>query len=177
MSATMSLLIQLHLLAAVIALPLGLQQLLARKGTRTHAMAGRIYIVVMLIALLSALLSFRPDREMFLFFYLLAIVGLVTLASGLIGLRRWLKSGDPKQLRRHKTDMAFSWLGLFMAGVSQIAINPRFGFADLLPPLQYWIAFALLNIVVYGMGSWWIFRRLLADDGSSTVVGPVGRPD
>jgi len=166
MFAVMPTLIWVHFLAALVALPLGLMQLLAAKGTPVHRLLGRIYVPVMLIALISALATLL-DGTFFLFFHLLAVIGLWSLWSGMRNLRRWLKGGDPAHLRAHKIDMAFSWLGLFMAGVSQGLVNPRFGLSPLLPEWQYWLLFGALNLVLYAAGSWWIFTRL---------VGPADKP-
>lgn len=160
MFADMPPLIWVHFIAALIALPLGLTQLLAAKGTPVHRMLGRIYVPVMLVALLSALATLL-DGTFFLFFHVLALIGLWTLWRGMLHLRRWLKTGDPANLRGHKIDMAFSWLGLFMAGVSQGLVNPRFGLSELMPGWQYWTVFFGLNAVIYGAGSWWIFTRLV----------------
>ena len=152
-------LIWVHFITAMVALPLGLWQLLAAKGTPVHRQMGRIYIPVMLVCLVSALVTFRPGTQ-FLFFYILAIVGLASLASGMGNLRRWLQAGNPKHLRAHKIDMGFSWLGLFMAAVSQVLVNPRFGISDFAIGWRYWATFAAINSVIYAIGWWWIFTRL-----------------
>jgi len=153
-------LILVHFLASLVALPLGAIQLFAPKGTPVHRLLGAIYIPVMLVALLSALATYRPGAQL-LFFYILALVGLFSLGSGTINLARWLRSRDPARLRSHMIDMAFSWLGLFMAGVSQLLINPRFRIADFTSGWIYWTFFAVINIIIYGAGNWWIFRRLV----------------
>ena len=165
MFADMPPLIWVHFLTALVALPLGLTQLLAAKGTPVHRLLGRIYVPVMLVCLLSALTTIT-DGTQFLFFHILALVGLWSLWSGMRNLRRWLKGGDPAHLRAHKIDMGYSWLGLFMAGVSQALVNPRFGLAEFTSGWTYWTMFAAINIVIYAAGSWWIFRRL---------VGPAER--
>ncbi len=152
-------LIWIHIVTAVVALPLGLWQLLAPKGTSVHRLLGRIYVPVMLVSLISALVTFRPGTQ-FVFFYILAIVSLITLAGGMGNLRRWLRHGNPAHLRSHKIDMGFSWLGLFMAFVSQLLVNPRFGIAEFTMGWRYWATFAAVNIVIYAIGSWWIFTRL-----------------
>ncbi len=154
-----------HFLATLVALPLGLVQLVAPKGTPVHRWLGRIYVPVMLVALLTALAAYRPGTS-FLFFYGLALVGLVTLAGGMWHLFRWFKGRDPAELRAHKIDMGFSWLGLLMAGVSQILINPRFGISTIDNGATFWGLFALINILMYAAGSWWIFRRLAGPRGS-----------
>ncbi len=160
MFADMPLLIWVHFLTALIALPLGLTQLLAAKGTPVHRLLGRIYVPVMLVSLLSALTTIT-DGTQFLFFHILALVGLWSLWNGMRNLRRWLKGGDPAHLRAHKLDMGFSWLGLFMAGVSQVLVNPRFGIAEFTSGWTYWTLFGAINVVIYAAGSWWIYRRLV----------------
>jgi uncharacterized membrane protein len=166
-------LVAIHFAAALVALPLGAVQLIAGKGTRPHRAFGYLYAVVMLVALVSALLTW-PDRR-FLFFYFLAVVGLGTLASGMWNLWRWLRTKDGTHLRRHAVDMGFSWLGLLMAGVSQALLNPRLGIAPgsgtspTLEPLLFWGVFAAINLGLYAVGSWLIFARL-------AQAGPISGP-
>lgn len=178
MFASMPTLIWIHFLTALVALPLGLTQLLAAKGTPVHRLLGRIYVPVMLVSLLSALTTI-VDGTQFLFFHILAIVSLWSLWRGMLNLRRWLKGGNPAHLRDHKIDMAFSWLGLFMAGVSQVLVNPRFGVSDLMLGWQYWTVFFGLNALLYGAGSWWIFRRLVGPPVQESPVqqSPVRQGD
>jgi uncharacterized membrane protein len=151
-------LIAIHFAASLVALPLGAVQLGAPKGTRAHRIAGYVYVVTMMIAIFSALLTW-PDRD-FIVFYFLGLVGLGSLGAGMWNLRRWFRNGDPAALRRHKIDMGYSWLGLLMAGVSQLLVNPRFGIAPGMEPLLFWGVFAAINILLYAAGSWWIFSRL-----------------
>lgn len=160
MLANLSPLLLAHLAAACIALPLGLYQLVARQGTPGHALAGRIYVPAMLIANIGALASFRPDTP-FLPFHILALVSLYSLATGMLGLRRWLRDRQPADLKAHKIQMAYSWLGLAMAGVSQVATNPRFGIMSGFDPVAFWTVVVALNVALYAVGSWWIFRVLL----------------
>jgi hypothetical protein len=70
--------------------------------------------------------------------------------------------------------MGFSWLGLFMAGVSQGLVNPRFGLSSIMTSWEYWITFFALNAVIYGVGSWWIFTRLV---GPPVQQSPVRQDD
>jgi len=153
-------LLWVHFLTALIALPLGLWQLVAAKGTQGHRLLGRIYVPVMLICLLSALATYRPSTQ-FLFFHILALVGLWSLSDGMRNQRRWLREGNPAALRSHKITMGYSWLGLFMAFVSQMLVNPRFGINDFAFGWTYWAVFALINLLIYAAGSWWIFKRLV----------------
>lgn len=150
-----------HFAAASLALPIGFYQLVARQGTPAHALLGRIYVPTMLVCNLTALATFRPDTS-FLFFHFLAFVSLYSLGAGMLALRRWTRMRKPEDLKAHKINMAYSWLGLAMAGVSQVLTNRRFGITEGFDPLTFWTTFALLNMLLYAVGSWWIFRRLLA---------------
>ena len=51
-----------------------------------------------------------------------------------------------------------------MAGVSQILANPRFGIVAGFEPLTFWSMVVGMNLVMYLIGSWWIFGRLLKRD-------------
>lgn len=150
-----------HFAAACLALPVGLYQLTARQGTPAHALLGRIYVPAMLVCNLTALATFRPSTP-FLFFHILALVSLYSLTAGMLALRRWLKLRKPEDLKNHKINMAYSWLGVMMAGASQILTNHRFGIVEGFEPLTFWTMFAAVNIMLYAVGSWWIFHRLLA---------------
>lgn len=152
-------LIWVHFLSTLVALPLGLQQLLVAKGTPTHRRNGYIYIVAMLLALLSALASYRPGTP-FLPFHILAFIGLYSLGAGMFWLRRSFKTRAPSDLRRHKVNMGFSWVGLGMAGVSQFASNPRFGMAPPMGTTEFWLVLIVLNVVMYVAGAAWIFGKL-----------------
>ncbi len=155
-------LIWVHFIATLVALPLGLQQLVGLKGGAGHRLGGRVYIVAILVALLSALASFKPETR-FLPFHILAIVGLTSLTQGTLALRRWLRTREPAALRRHKISMAFSWLGLAMAGLSQITSNPRFGLVGGMEPAQFWTVLAVTNAAMMALGFWWVFGRLVRD--------------
>lgn len=163
MLANLSPLLLAHFVAACLALPLGLYQLLARQGTPGHALAGRLYVPAMLLCNLGALASFRLDTQ-FLPFHILALVSLSSLGSGMWALRRWLQNRQPGDLKTHKIQMAYSWLGLMMAGVSQVLTNPRFGIIEGYEPVRFWGLVIGLNLLLYAIGSWWLFGRLLKRD-------------
>ncbi len=160
MLANLSPLLLAHLVAACLAMPLGAYQLLARQGTPGHALAGRLYVPAMLVCNLGALASYRPDTQ-FLPFHILAFVSLYSLASGMWALRKWLRTRDAAALKSHKIQMAYSWLGLMMAGFSQVLTNPRFGIIEGFAPVQFWTMVISLNVVLYVIGSWWLFKVLL----------------
>lgn len=137
-------------------------------GRWRHAMMGRVYVAAMLVANITALASYRPGTPLIVF-DVLAVIGLASLGQGVLGLRRWLRTRDPAALRSHQTGMAYSWLGLAMAGVSQPISNPRFGIAAAMTPTEFWMLLAGVNIVLYAVGSWWLFARLLRAPAPASV--------
>jgi uncharacterized membrane protein len=145
MLANLSPLLLAHLVAACLAMPLGLYQMLARQGTPGHALAGRLYVPAMLVCNIGALASFRPDTK-FLPFHILAFVSLYSLVTGMWALRKWLKNRQPGDLKTHKI---------------QVLTNPRFGIIEGFEPVQFWAMVIGLNVVFYAIGSWWLFGRLL----------------
>lgn len=157
MFANLTPMLWVHFIAVLAALGLGAVQLVAAKGGVLHRQSGRVYVVAMLLGNAGALTSYRGGVNIF---HVFAIVSLVSLALGMLSLRAWLRRGGPARLRSHQIHMAFSYLGLVMAGVSQALTNPRFGLAVTMSPAAFWGAFAAINIVLYGLGSWAIFARL-----------------
>jgi len=162
MLANLSPMLQIHFVAAIVSLVIGAAQMIAAKGTRRHAAAGRLYVAAMLVTNIGALTSYQRGINLF---HVFAILSLYALATGLLALRTWQRTRAPEALRSHKIQMGFSYLGLAMAGVSQFAVNPRFGLVGAMPPLAFWTSFAVLNIVMYAAGSWWIFARLAPASG------------
>lgn len=148
-----------HFVAALLALALGTVQLFAPKGTPGHARAGRLYALAMLFVNVGALATYRMTGTVNIF-HILAIVSLGSLLHGLWSIRRYARTGDPGRLRAHRMDMAYSYLGLVMAGVSQFIVNPRFGLDWIAGPRDYWLVMAGLNAVMYGLGSWWILATV-----------------
>lgn len=155
MFANLTPVLWLHFGAACLTLVIGVVQLVAPKGTRGHRRAGWIYTAAMLLVILGALSSYRLG---FGVFHVLALVSLFSLGMGLRAVRRFQRTGAPEWLRRHRIDMGFSYLGLVMAGISQIAVNPRFGVVGAMSPLAFWSLFTAINLAMYAVGSWLIFR-------------------
>ena len=146
----------IHFVAVTAALGIGVWQLVTPKGGANHRRAGWLYVAAMLLGNFGALNSYRLGINLFHFF---AIVSLVSLFFGLRAMRRWQATGAPEWLRKHRINMGYSYLGLVMAGVSQFATNPRFGLAPEMGPLAFWGSFAVVNLVMYAVGSWLIFRN------------------
>lgn len=107
-----------HVLAASVALTLGLVVLVRRKGDPWHVRLGRLYVVAILAVAVPALFVYnitgRPGP-----FHVLAIVSLLTTALGWLSVRRGGRSRAG--VAAHATFMAWSWVGVVTAGLAQAA--------------------------------------------------------
>lgn len=108
----------LHVLAACVALALGLTVLVRRKGGSWHVALGRIYLAVMLTVNLPVVFLYgatgRPGP-----FHVLAVISVLTTSLGwwcLHGRRR-----DSRGLQAHASFMTWSWIGVATAGLAQLA--------------------------------------------------------
>ena len=104
--------IQVHAVAALGALALGGWQMLARKGTRHHRLAGWIWVALMALTALSSIgiASSRPQLGTFGWIHILSAVTLASLPVAVLHARRG-------RVERHGKRM--SWLffgGLVVAG-------------------------------------------------------------
>lgn len=88
----------------------------------------------MLVRNIGALSTFWPDTRL-LPFHILAFVRIYSLGSGTWALKKWLRNHQPGDLKTHKIEMADSWLGLMMAGASQVLANPHFGIIEGFAPV------------------------------------------
>jgi len=107
-----------HIVAAGLALMAGLAVFARPKGTAPHRWLGRCYAVLMLVVNVSALATFEETGEAGPFHYL-AVLSLATVLAGL----GFLFFARSVRIRRavHGYLMAWSWVGLFAAGASQLA--------------------------------------------------------
>lgn len=107
-----------HVVAASIALALGLTLLARRKGDSWHIRIGWLYLATMLTVTVPVLFVYdstgRPGP-----FHVLAIVSILITALGWSSVRRrgHFRSG----VMAHATFMAWSWIGVLTAGVAQLA--------------------------------------------------------
>ncbi|WP_162236356.1 DUF2306 domain-containing protein [Sphingomonas sp. Leaf23] len=100
-----------HVAVGSMALAGGAAVLMMRKGTVAHRYVGRMYAVAIVAINTTALsiydLTGRPNV-----FHAIAIVNLATLAMGLIALRRWRRTQNPRDLVTHQRRMAMNYVGL-----------------------------------------------------------------
>lgn len=106
-----------HLLAALVALPLGGYQLFRpTKGDPRHVLLGRVWVALMIWVALSSY-WIRDIRDgQFSLLHILSTVTLVTL--GVLAARRG-------NIPAHKGNMRGSWLGLCGAFIGALAVPDR----------------------------------------------------
>jgi uncharacterized membrane protein len=138
-----------HVLGAVIALGLGAVVLSSPKGTRRHVLLGRCYALVMGVMLVAALVTYDIDGG-FGPFHFMAVVSAVTLAGGLAPY--WLGRRSRAYVRSHAYFMAWSYVGLVAAGLSQLSTQVFDG-AGYVPT-------ALTSSLTILVGALLIYRRL-----------------
>ena len=108
-----------HLLAALVALPLGGYQLFRpTKGDAQHVLLGRVWAGLMLwVAITSYWIRDIRDGE-FSLLHVLSTVTLVTVTLGVVNARRG-------NITAHKGNMRGSWLGLCGAFIGAVAVPDR----------------------------------------------------
>ncbi|MBB3211971.1 putative membrane protein [Herbaspirillum sp. Sphag1AN] len=109
-----SLPVKLHLVVALGALLLGAIQLLGKKGTWTHKVLGRLWVILMLVICISSfwIRQVMPDSRVFGYspIHLLSIFVLLQMARGVY----FAKVGN---IPKHRLVMQYSYMGgLLIAG-------------------------------------------------------------
>lgn len=107
-------LIQIHALAAAVALVSGTGVILLPKGTPAHIGFGRVFVVLMLVVAGSSFWITTIHPGHYSWIHLLSVVTLTTIPLAI-----WrIRNGDR---RGHALSMAMNWLGLLIAGAFTLA--------------------------------------------------------
>jgi len=140
-----------HIASAALALLLGVLVIAQPKGTRRHIVTGRLYGLAMFTLNGAALLGyFVHDR--WGPFHTLALISLATLAAGMLPFLLGHRSAS--DVARHGYFMAWSYVGLLAAGVSQLTTKTL--------AQGPWISVALPSAIVVLIGGFLIHSRLPA---------------
>jgi len=150
-----------HVAMGSVALVSGAVVLMLPKGTARHRRVGRIYAAAILAINGTALsmydLTGRPNV-----FHVIALVNLATLAMGLLALRRWRRTREPGDLVTHQRRMAMNYVGLWMAFVTELLVNPMLGVSRIGDPRSPWPLMITLHLALFGVGGWLVRTRLIA---------------
>lgn len=161
-------LLQIHLVAALLAIATGMIVLMLPKGGNRHRRWAYAYVTSMLIT--TGVVIFVPATVLEFgdsgwgFFHLFIVVGGISSLVGIFALIKWRKTGDPAWLRNHQMRFAFSYAGLLMAGFSQLATNPRFGIVGMMEPAAFWITFIASNLAILGVALMFVSKYLAKGD-------------
>jgi uncharacterized membrane protein len=108
-----------HLICALVALPLGALVLWGRKGTPRHKLLGRIWAVLMLVVAISSY-WLRTLSGGFSFIHLLSVLTLVSIPLGIYQVRQG-------KFTAHLRTMRGVYIGLVVAGVFAMAPDRTLG--------------------------------------------------
>lgn len=141
-----------HVAMGSTALVTGAAVLMMPKGTPRHRLVGSIYAVAILLINGTALsiydLTGRPNA-----FHALALFNLATLSMGLLALWRWRRTRMPQDLATHQRRMTMNYVGLWMAFITELLVNPMMGLSRLGDPKAHWPLMIALNITLFLVGS------------------------
>ena len=164
----LSLLLQIHVVAALTAIVVGAIVFLLPKGDRRHRRFACVYVAAMLVT--TGVVAFVPATVLRFgdsgwgFFHLFILVGGISSVVGIVSLLKWRQTGNPAWLRSHQIRFAMSYAGLLMAGFSQLATNPRFGLVGSMTSGTFWLAFAATNLSILGVAILIVRRYLCRGD-------------
>ena len=139
----MSLIGQVHLGLAIVALVSGAVVVALVKGTGMHRLFGFLYATSMLGVNGSALLLYNLTGS-FGPFHVLALISLSTVAVGVV--YALLRVPKEAWVISHAYWMSWSYVGLVAAAASEAVTR--------LPTAPFWWAVLLASVVVVGVGGW-----------------------
>ena len=108
----------IHVVAASVALGLGLVVLLRSKGDARHVRLGRLYVAAMFAVAVPVLFVYDITGGPGVF-HALAVVSLITTSLGWLSVRR--RGRSRAGVAAHATFMVWSWTGVVTAGLAQLA--------------------------------------------------------
>jgi uncharacterized membrane protein len=144
-----------HIASALVALGAGAAVLRRRKGTPWHRRMGWVYAAGMILLNATALMIYRLTGA-FGPFHVGALFSLVTVGMGTAAAVRRTPPG--RWLERHYRWMAFSYVGLVAAAVSEVGTR--------IPGFRFWWAVVAASALVIGLGARMIRR------GARTTLAP-----
>lgn len=108
----------IHVVAASVALGLGLVVMVRSKGDARHVLLGRLYVAAMLVVAVPVLFVYDITGSPGVF-HALAVVSLLTTSLGWLSVLR--RGRSRAGVAAHATFMAWSWTGVVTAGLAQLA--------------------------------------------------------
>lgn len=137
-----------HFFVSLIAMVAGTLVLFKKKGSEQHKRIGYLYVVTMLLVCGSSFGMYRLTGR-FGVFHWLALVGLATLAAGMIPM--WMKKWSRQAKGVHLWFMYYSVLGLYAAFASELSVR--------IPNKPFYTMVGLTTAIIFIVGSVFIFKK------------------
>lgn len=147
-----------HVVMGSVALVSGAFVLISPKGTPQHRRLGGIYGAAILAINGTALsmydLTGRPNV-----FHIIALLNLATLTLGMLAMRRWRRTREITDLLTHQRRMTMNYVGLWIAFVTELLVNPMMGVSRIADPRSHWPLMIVLNVSLFVAGAWLVRTR------------------
>ena len=105
--------IYVHSVLALLAIPLGLYIIITKKGTKSHKMLGRIWVIVLLIVSLTAIFIQTIKPGQFSLIHLLVPYTIGSLIYSIWNIRRFKKT----KIKRYKIVHMRSMIGVYIGAL------------------------------------------------------------
>lgn len=161
----MELVIQIHLWASLIALPIGAFQLLRKKGGTIHRRIGYVFVFCMAAANLTALMIYQITGGPNLFHFF-ALLNLFTVGMALTAA---VRRKTPDWLIAHYFWICYAYLGLLAASINEVfahvaaihrPVVELFAAGGITGTNVIWAFTAVNMFFTFGIGSWLIRRNV-----------------
>ena len=148
----------MHFIASLFALLLGTFILILQKGTSTHKIIGKLYVLTMLVLLITAFMTYRLFGKWGIFHWM-AVISTVTLLCGIIPIS--IKRPVNNYVLLHFSFMYWSIIGVYGAFVSETLVRiPKVVVEGGIPNNVFYNLIAIGTILVMGFGAYFFIKLL-----------------
>lgn len=166
-----------HLYAAILALATGPVVFMRRKGDLAHKLIGMVYVIAMYVATISAL-SLYDLTGAWNFFHYAAIASLLTLTAGFVAILIYGANRARWALDLHLQMMPWSYLGLALAAIAEVATRGVIRLAADQPDMSDFWRIIILTTLAAGAAGFAITAALIGRVRRRWLSDPaVAAPD
>ena len=116
----------IHIIFALTAFFLGLFILMTKKGTISHQMLGKLFLLSMMVVAFSAMFIQEINQGQYSFIHLFVPVTIISLFWGIWSIRHYRKTSEIKFLKAHKIAMISLFFGALVVTGSFTLLPGRF---------------------------------------------------
>lgn len=132
-------LVKIHVASVLVSYVAAYFVFIRPKGTKDHKVVGKIYALFMLVGSFTSLGIYKATGGINIFHFL-ALVTISSVLAGCYSIVRYKNSGEAKWLVKHYFHMAYSFMGLNLAALAQMARGLDFDTS-----MQY----IIFNMIIY----------------------------